>query len=58
MLCRDPLKRATASDILRHHWLKENGCARDTPIEPEVLVRLEKFHKMNVFKREALRVSE
>jgi calcium-dependent protein kinase len=36
MLVRDPSKRATATDILNHDWVKENGVAGDVEIEPEV----------------------
>lgn len=36
MLVRDPTKRATASEVLAHDWIRENGVAEDKEIEPEV----------------------
>lgn len=36
MLVRDPSARATATDVLKHDWVKENGVAGDVEIEPEV----------------------
>jgi hypothetical protein len=36
MLVRDPSARATATDVLQHDWVKENGVAGDVLIEPEV----------------------
>ncbi len=56
MLVRDPRKRATAVDILRHEWMRENGVATDNPIELEVLTRIKKFSGMNKLKKEALKV--
>lgn len=36
MLVRDPSERATAAEVLKHDWVKENGVAADVEIEPEV----------------------
>lgn len=36
MLVRDPSTRATAAEVLKHDWIKENGVAGDVEIEPEV----------------------
>lgn len=36
MLVRDPSTRATAAEVLKHDWIKENGVAADVEIEPEV----------------------
>lgn len=36
MLVRDPRKRATANEILKHDWMRENGVATDVGIELEV----------------------
>ena len=56
MLVRDPLKRATAQEILNHEWLREGGVAGDNVIEPEVLKRIKGFAAMNKLKKEALKV--
>ena len=58
MLTRDPLKRATADEVLSHEWVRENGVAGSNVIEPEVLKRLRGFAAMNRLKKEALKVSE
>jgi hypothetical protein len=36
MLVRDSSARATAAEVLKHDWIKENGVAADVEIEPEV----------------------
>jgi calcium-dependent protein kinase len=54
MLDRDPQERASAAQCLKHEWLRENGCANDTPIEAEVFKRIKKFSGTNALKREAL----
>ncbi len=36
MLTRDPTARATATEVLNHEWVKEDGVAGDVEIEPEV----------------------
>lgn len=56
MLVRDPRKRATAEEVLRHDWIRENGVAGDNVIEPEVLKRIRGFAAMNKLKKEALKV--
>jgi calcium-dependent protein kinase len=56
MLVRDPRKRATAADILKHEWVREGGVAGDNVIEPEVLKRIRGFAAMNKLKKEALKV--
>jgi hypothetical protein len=56
MLERDPLKRATAEEILQHDWLREHGVASDEPIEMEVLMRIKKFSAAHAFKKEAIKV--
>lgn len=56
MLERDPSKRATATEVLNHEWVKENGVAGDVEIEPEVLRRIRGFAAMNKLKKEALKV--
>ncbi len=56
MLCRDVHQRATAAEVLKHDWMRENGVAADNPIQLEVLARLKKFAGMNHLKKEALRV--
>lgn len=56
MLIRDPLKRATAEDVLAHEWMRENGVASDEPLGNEVLKRIKQFAAMNRLKKEALKV--
>jgi calcium-dependent protein kinase len=56
MLVRDPKRRATATQILQHEWMRENGCAADQPIQLEVLSRMKQFSAMNRLKKEALKV--
>lgn len=56
MLARDPKKRLTAEQVLKHPWMKENGVASDAPFIPEVLTRMRQFTKMNKLKKEALKV--
>ncbi len=57
-LCRhrDPKKRATAAEILQHEWVRADGVASDTALQPEVLKRLRGFAAMNKLKKEALKV--
>jgi hypothetical protein len=56
MLVRDPKRRATATEILKHEWMRENGVASDNALEVEVLSRIRKFSGMNKLKKEALKV--
>ncbi|KAG7010299.1 Calcium-dependent protein kinase 17 [Cucurbita argyrosperma subsp. argyrosperma] len=56
MLNSDPKQRLTASQVLSHPWIKEDGEAPDTPLDNAVLNRLKQFRAMNKFKKVALRV--
>ncbi|CAA0805873.1 Calcium-dependent protein kinase 17 [Striga hermonthica] len=56
MLMSDPKQRLTASEVLSHPWIKEDGEAPDTPLDNAVLSRLKQFKAMNQFKKVALRV--
>ena len=53
---QDPTKRATIKDVLRDDWLKENGCATDTPLDESVVTKIKTFANMNRLKKEAFRV--
>lgn len=54
---RDPRKRLTAEQLLRHPWMKVNGMASDDLVmNPEFLIRLRQFGQMNFLKKEALKV--
>ena len=53
---QDPKKRATADEILRHSWMKENGTASDKPLDNVILTRMRGFMNMNKLKKEALKV--
>jgi calcium-dependent protein kinase len=57
MLVRDPRRRATATEVLAHEWMRENGAASDCrELQPEILTRMRKFAGLNRLKKEALRV--
>lgn len=56
MLVRDPKKRATADEVLKHDWIRENGVASSQPLESEVLKRIRGFAAMNKLKKEALKI--
>ena len=40
---QDPKKRATAEQILRHGWMRENGTASDKPLDNVILTRMRGF---------------
>ncbi|XP_020233115.1 calcium-dependent protein kinase 10 [Cajanus cajan] len=56
MLVRDPSKRISAHDVLRHPWIHVDGAAPDKPLDSAVLSRLKQFYAMNKLKKMALRV--
>ncbi|KAL9332172.1 hypothetical protein ACSQ67_001782 [Phaseolus vulgaris] len=56
MLVRDPRKRITAHEVLRHPWIQVDGVAPDMPLDSAVLSRLKQFSVMNKLKKMALRV--
>ncbi|KAL2327327.1 hypothetical protein Fmac_020754 [Flemingia macrophylla] len=56
MLVRDPSKRISAHDVLRHPWICVDGAAPDKPLDSAVLSRLKQFYAMNKLKKMALRV--
>lgn len=56
MLEMDPKKRATADQILKHPWMKENGVASDKPMDNVILTRLNNFAAMNKLKKEAMKI--
>ncbi|XP_061360839.1 calcium-dependent protein kinase 1-like isoform X2 [Gastrolobium bilobum] len=56
MLVRDPSKRITAYEVLRHPWIQVDGAAPDKPLDSAVLSRLKQFSAMNKLKKMALRV--
>ncbi|XP_052191804.1 calcium-dependent protein kinase 1-like [Diospyros lotus] len=56
MLIRDPRRRLTAHEVLRHPWVQVDGVAPDKPLDSAVLSRMKQFSAMNKLKRMALRV--
>ncbi|KAF7071727.1 hypothetical protein CFC21_076988 [Triticum aestivum] len=56
MLHINPKDRLTATQVLDHPWIKEDGDAPDTPLDNVVLDRMKQFVAMNQFKKAALRV--
>nr|CAD1841588.1 unnamed protein product [Ananas comosus var. bracteatus] len=56
MLVRDPKKRLTAHEVLRHPWVQVGGVAPDKPLDSAVLSRLKQFSAMNKLKKMAFRV--
>eukprot|EP00884_Botryococcus_braunii_P004030 jgi/Botrbrau1/13628/Bobra.0373s0007.1 len=54
LLTPEPGKRPTAQDILEHPWLKEQGVAKDEPLDSVVLTRMRNFANMNKLKKAAL----
>ncbi|WOK99484.1 hypothetical protein Cni_G08196 [Canna indica] len=56
MLVRDPKRRLTAHEVLRHPWVQVDGVAPDKPLDSAVLSRLKQFSAMNKLKKMAIRV--
>ncbi|XP_018472312.2 calcium-dependent protein kinase 3 [Raphanus sativus] len=56
MLTYDPKDRLTASEVLNHPWIKEDGEASDKPLDNAVLSRMKQFRAMNKLKKMALKV--
>ncbi|KAE8717065.1 Calcium-dependent protein kinase 1 [Hibiscus syriacus] len=56
MLVRDPKKRITAHEVLRHAWVAVDGMAMDKPLDSVVLSRMKQFSAMNKLKKMALKV--
>ncbi|XP_052875228.1 calcium-dependent protein kinase 26-like isoform X6 [Gossypium arboreum] len=56
MLVRNPKKRITAHEVLRHSWVQADGVAPDSPLDSLVLGRMKQFSSMNKLKKMALRV--
>ncbi|XP_062165631.1 calcium-dependent protein kinase 20-like [Alnus glutinosa] len=56
MLVRDPKKRLTAHEVLRHPWVQVDGAAPDKPLDSAVLSRLKQFSAMNKLKKIVIRV--
>eukprot|EP00803_Ostreobium_quekettii_P003416 evm.model.scf_125.8 EVM.evm.TU.scf_125.8 scf_125:84167-97301(-) len=56
MLCREPRERASASELLQHPWLKEDGTASEEPLDHSIVSRIQHFSAMNKLKKEAFKV--
>nr|ABC47163.2 CDPK1 [Ipomoea nil]AFO63177.1 calcium dependent protein kinase 1 [Ipomoea nil] len=56
MLRSDPKERLSATDVLNHPWMREDGDASDKPIDIAALSRMKQFRAMNKLKKVALKV--
>ncbi|RAL51026.1 unnamed protein product [Cuscuta campestris] len=56
MLRSDPRERFSASEVLNHPWMREDGDASDKPLDIAVLTRMKQFRAMNKLKKVALKV--
>mmetsp|Transcript_35961 Transcript_35961/g.60582 ORF Transcript_35961/g.60582 Transcript_35961/m.60582 type:complete len:527 (+) Transcript_35961:150-1730(+) len=56
LLTKDPEKRISAAQALKHPWLRVGGEAPDTVLDDTVLTRMRKFSGMNRLKKMALHV--
>ncbi|KAG4154876.1 hypothetical protein ERO13_D03G079900v2 [Gossypium hirsutum] len=56
MLRDDPKERLSASEVLNHQWMREDGDASDKPLDIAVLTRMKQFSAMNKLKKVALKV--
>lgn len=56
MLNPDPKKRLSASEVLKHPWIREDGVAPNKPIGSLVQFRLKQFAAMNKLKKLAIRI--
>ncbi|KAG0582634.1 hypothetical protein KC19_3G073900 [Ceratodon purpureus] len=56
MLNPNPKQRITASEVLRHAWIREDGVAPHKPIASLVQNRLKQFAAMNKLKKLAIRI--
>lgn len=56
--CRDPSKRPTAKEALKHPWLQGNSAERSMgkQIDVSVVARIQRFAQNNRFKRSVLRL--
>ncbi|MBA0582231.1 hypothetical protein Gorai_024382, partial [Gossypium raimondii] len=55
MLRDDPKERLSASEVLNHQWMREDGDASDKPLDIAVLTRMKQFSAMNKLKKVALK---
>eukprot|EP00271_Cylindrocystis_brebissonii_P022183 TRINITY_DN838_c0_g1_i1.p1 TRINITY_DN838_c0_g1~~TRINITY_DN838_c0_g1_i1.p1 ORF type:complete len:540 (+),score=94.11 TRINITY_DN838_c0_g1_i1:139-1758(+) len=56
MLKQDPKERFSASQVLQHAWVREDGEASDAPLDSSVVDRLKRFSAMGKMKKLALTV--
>ncbi|CAL5360144.1 unnamed protein product [Camellia sinensis] len=56
MLRADPKERLSATEVLNHPWMREDGEASDKPLDIAVLTRMKQFRAMNKLKKVALKV--
>ena len=56
VMVQNPKHRATATQILQHEWMRENGTASERPLNNVILQRMRVFANHNLFKKKALQV--
>ncbi|CAM8988198.1 unnamed protein product [Rhodiola kirilowii] len=56
MLTRDPRRRITAAQVLKHPWIKVDGEATDVPISSSIVSRIKQFGETNKLKQFVLKV--
>lgn len=56
MLARDPAKRITAEEALRHPWLSDTSLARCVPLHRSISLRLRSFTRLQRLKRLLLNI--
>lgn len=54
LIQKDPSKRLTAEEALKHEWIKQTHSSTEVPLSPSVILSMNRFVQMERLKREAL----